>query len=232
MLPSEMPAAAFSTIPEVTPVAAPAVTPAAMPAIAASEPRSMPPDMLRPRAAGPLPQIACSAPVELSHFDHPLLHTMRATGERQAAHHRRHRLVVDRRRRREFVCRDLSKPACRRAEGALPRPRHHGAQSRRQRRRDRRHDGAVCDRRDRRASATRAVAGRHQFGAARSPAQSAFGRAAQGHRGAQGHRCRRGADRSAICARRFSPSPRRRAWSSRSRLPPRTRTSICSGVSR
>ena len=94
-----------------------------------------------------------------------------AAGERQAAHHRRHRLVVDRRRRREFARRDLSEPACRRAEGALSRPRHHGAQSRRQRRRDRRHDGAVCHRRDRRAPAARAVAGRHQFGAARSSAR-------------------------------------------------------------
>ena len=146
-------------------------------------------------------QAACSAPAELAHFDRPLAAHHAAAGERQAAYHRRHRLVIDRRRRREFACRDLSEPACRRAQGALPRPRHHGAQSRRQRRRDRRHDGAVCQRRLRRAPAAGAVAGRHQFRAARPSAQFAFGRAAQRHRGAQGrHRCRRGADRSAICA--------------------------------
>jgi acyl-CoA thioesterase I len=78
MLLSEMPAATFSTIPEVTPVAAPAVTPAAMPAVAAPEPHSMPPDLLKPLPPSlPPEQIACSAPAEMTHFDRPLLHTMR-----------------------------------------------------------------------------------------------------------------------------------------------------------
>ena len=79
-LPSEMPAAAFSTVPGVTPVAAPAATPAAMPAVAAPVARSISPDMLKPLAPqSPVPsaQIACSAPAQLTHFDRPLLHTMR-----------------------------------------------------------------------------------------------------------------------------------------------------------
>ena len=94
-----------------------------------------------------------------------------ATRHRRAAHHRRHRLFVDRRSRRKFAGGELSEPACRRAQKALPRARHHGAQPRRQRRRDPRHDGAVYYRRDRRASATRALAARHQFGAARPSAR-------------------------------------------------------------
>ncbi len=66
-----------------------------------------------------------------------------------------------------------------------------------------------ADRRHRRASATRALAGRHQFGAARSSARPACRAAARRHRAAQGDRRRRGADRSCNMRRRCSPSRRR-----------------------
>ncbi len=153
---------------------------------------------LRNRLSAP---IACNAPAEFARFDRPLLAHDAAPGERRAAHHRCHRIVIDRRRRREFARGELSEPACCRSSPALSRPRHHGDQSRRQRRRDRRHDGAICDRGVRRASATRALAGRHQFGAARSPARHPCGAAPPGHRRDQGGQCRLGFDRSAIRAR-------------------------------
>ena len=43
-----------------------------------------------------------------------------APGQRRAADHRRHRLVFDRRRRRQFAGRKLSEPACRRTANAFP----------------------------------------------------------------------------------------------------------------
>ncbi len=79
-LPSEIPATAFSIAPDLTPVAASAAAPAATPAIVAPQPRSIPPETLKPLATpSPLAasQNVCAAPAELAHFDHPLLHTMR-----------------------------------------------------------------------------------------------------------------------------------------------------------
>ncbi|MFZ3335382.1 MAG: SGNH/GDSL hydrolase family protein [Xanthobacteraceae bacterium] len=78
-LPSETPAAAFSLAPAITPVAAPAAAPAAMPAVMASEARSVPPETLNTLVTSPLPPVqgTCTAPAELAHFDHPLLHSMR-----------------------------------------------------------------------------------------------------------------------------------------------------------
>ena len=77
---SEMPAAAFSIQPDVTPVAAPAATPAPTPAVVMPAGRSIPSDLLKPLApqsAGSPAQIPCNAPAELAHFDRPLVHTMR-----------------------------------------------------------------------------------------------------------------------------------------------------------
>ena len=68
-------------------MAAPAAIPAAMPAIGAPGTRPAPSDQLQPAAlpapASPAPPIACGAPAEFSHFDRPLLRTMRrlASGE-------------------------------------------------------------------------------------------------------------------------------------------------------
>ncbi len=75
----------------------------------------------------------------------------------------------------------LSEPPCRRTRSTFPRARHHGAQSRRQRRRDRADAGAVRNRRHCRASGSGALAGRHQFRFARSSAQIAFRPVARGH---------------------------------------------------
>jgi acyl-CoA thioesterase I len=80
MLPVEMPLVAFSIQRDVTPIAAPAGSPAAMPAVGLAEERPIPPTMFKPvspQSAVSPAQAACSAPTELTHFDHPLLHTMR-----------------------------------------------------------------------------------------------------------------------------------------------------------
>jgi len=76
---SQMPDAALLIAPDVTPVAAPAGTPAAMPAVEAAGARPTPSDVLKLVAPppAPSPQIACSAPAELAHFDRPLVHAMR-----------------------------------------------------------------------------------------------------------------------------------------------------------
>jgi acyl-CoA thioesterase-1 len=75
----QMPDAALLIAPDVTPVAAPAGIPAAMPAVEAAGARPTPSDVLKPVASPPAssPQIACSAPAELAHFDRPLVHAMR-----------------------------------------------------------------------------------------------------------------------------------------------------------
>ncbi len=70
-VPTQLPSPALFVAPGVTPVAASAVTPAAMPAVVTQTS----PGASVPR---PLPPIACTAPLEFSHFDRPLLHTMRA----------------------------------------------------------------------------------------------------------------------------------------------------------
>jgi acyl-CoA thioesterase I len=84
---------ALFVAPELLPVAAPAATPAAMPAVAAPSTRPAPSlmikhDVIKPAAVPPQPasvatSIACTAPLEFSRFDRPLLHTMRrlASGE-------------------------------------------------------------------------------------------------------------------------------------------------------
>jgi acyl-CoA thioesterase-1 len=84
-----LPSPALFVAPQVTPVAASAVTPAAMPAVVTQEAHPAPQDVLKPAPspASSLPQplspITCTAPAEFSHFDRPLLHTMRtlASGE-------------------------------------------------------------------------------------------------------------------------------------------------------
>ena len=87
---TQLPSPALFVAPEVTPVAASsAVTPAAMPAVVTPEAHVAPQDVLKPvpspasSAPHPLSAIACTAPAEFSHLDHPLLHTMRtlASGE-------------------------------------------------------------------------------------------------------------------------------------------------------
>src|SRR5271168_2133171 len=70
-VPTQLPSPALFVAPGVTPVAASALTPAAMPAVVTQTS----PGASVPR---PLPPIACTAPLEFSHFDRPLLHTMRA----------------------------------------------------------------------------------------------------------------------------------------------------------
>jgi acyl-CoA thioesterase-1 len=62
-----------------TPVAAPAATPAPMPAVAHSAPADAAKQATVPPAASAVPPalIACSAPLEFSHFDRPLVRTMR-----------------------------------------------------------------------------------------------------------------------------------------------------------
>jgi acyl-CoA thioesterase I len=79
-MPGEMLAAPFAVAPDVIPVAAPAATPAAVPAVVMPQTRSAASDLDRPAvptaAAAPAP-IACIAPAELTHFERPLLHTMR-----------------------------------------------------------------------------------------------------------------------------------------------------------
>jgi len=81
MLPGAMPSAAFSIQRDLTPVAVAAATPAAMPAVAVPGLRSIPSDMSKPAApqsaAVPPAPTACGAPAELTHFDRPLVHTMR-----------------------------------------------------------------------------------------------------------------------------------------------------------
>jgi acyl-CoA thioesterase I len=75
-LPSEMPAAAFSVAPNLTPVAAPSAVPVAMPAVVARQPHAVQPQTSEPQATLSPPARPACAPTELSHFDHPLLHTM------------------------------------------------------------------------------------------------------------------------------------------------------------
>src|ERR1700692_1141351 len=180
--------------PALTLAAARSAMPAATPAIAAM-PRPVTPAAL-PQASTPnaAPPATCGAPTEFSHLDRPLVRTARrlASGEPltivaigssstagagatspDASYPRPPPAALQP---------HLPEPARRRTQAALPAAGHHRAQPRRQRRRDRRHDGAVRERRHRRASATRALAGRHQFGAARSSAGAAFGAAARRHR--------------------------------------------------
>lgn len=69
-------------MPALTPVAAPAATPALTPAVMAPGVRSSQSELASPAkpSAAALPvsrQTACGASAELTHFDHPLLHTMR-----------------------------------------------------------------------------------------------------------------------------------------------------------
>ena len=96
-----------------------------------------------------------------------------APRERRAAHHRRHRVVIDRRRRRQLARGDLSEPACRRAQGsafpATTSPCSTAASTAKR----------PTDMMARFATdviaahpASRALAGRHQFRAARSTRSS------------------------------------------------------------
>ena len=186
--------------PALTLAAAPAAMPAATPAVAAV-PRPVTPAAL-PQASTPnaAPPATCSAPTEFSHFDRPLVRTARrlASGEPltivaigssstagagasspDASYPSR--LAVELKQR--FPLQDIT---------VLNRG-VNGEETEDMMAR-------FASRRHRRASATRALAGRHQFGAARSSAGAAFGAAARRHRRAQGDRRRRGADRSAICA--------------------------------
>jgi len=71
-----IPDAALVGAPDVTPVAAPAATPNPMPAVVLPEARQPSADLFKPAAPTSSPQVACSAPAELTHFDRPLLHTM------------------------------------------------------------------------------------------------------------------------------------------------------------
>ena len=174
----------------------------------------------------------CSGPPEFARLSYPLRHTARriaggepltivAVGSSSTSG-----------RRREFAGGELSEPPRRRAQATLSGARHHRAQSRRRRRRDPTDDGAVRYRRHRRASRSRALAGRHQFRAARSSAQAAFRPAARGHRATQGSGRRRGADGYAVCAARAGQVRDARAWKIRSHSPPKRRASICSIASR
>ncbi len=92
----------------------------------------------------------------------------------------------------------LSEPARGGAEGEASRPAGDGAQQG-DRRRGSQPDGrALRCRRDRRESGSRAVAGRQQLGAARSPRSRRDHPA--GRREAEGERCRGHPDQSAVCA--------------------------------
>ena len=77
----EMPAAELVSAPEIVPVAAPAATPALTPAVTVPGVRSSQSDLAKPAppvASAPAPRpVACTAPAEFVHFDHPLVHTMR-----------------------------------------------------------------------------------------------------------------------------------------------------------
>ncbi len=87
------------------------------------------------------------------------------TGGRRADHHRRHRLVVDRRLRRfSSPAANLSEPARRRTQAAFPRPSDYRDQPRRQRRGSRRHAQALRHGRGGRQARPGSLAARHQFG--------------------------------------------------------------------
>jgi acyl-CoA thioesterase I len=79
---------ALFVAPDLTPVAASAGTPAAIPAVVTPATHPLPADVTKPAATPPaaasaVMPLACSAPVEFSHLDRPLVHTMRrlASGE-------------------------------------------------------------------------------------------------------------------------------------------------------
>ena len=173
--------------------------------------------------------VACSAPADLR----PPRQSAEARGaadrRRSADEDRRHRLVIDRRRGRKLAGDELSEPARGRAQGAVPARRHHGGQSRRQRRRVPRHAGAVRPRRHSptipisccgRSAAIRCCAiircRRRNALAARRPQASA------------GDRHRRGPDQSAICAQGDHQARRRRHGRSDPRHGARKPTSTCS----
>ena len=112
-----------------------------------------------------------------------------------------------------------------------PRVRHHRRQSRRQRRGVPRHAGAVRPRRHLAASRSRAVAGRQQFGAARSSAGRSQYFAARRPQASAGGRHRRGPDQSAIRAQGDQQARRRRHGRSDRTSRRRKATSICSSAS-
>jgi acyl-CoA thioesterase-1 len=70
-------AAAQHMVSQPTPVAAPADAPAAVPAVAGSGAATNPLTSSAPAAPAVPSQLACTAPVELAHFERPLLQTMR-----------------------------------------------------------------------------------------------------------------------------------------------------------
>jgi chaperonin GroEL len=84
--------------------------------------------------------------------------------ERRANHHRRDRVFIDGRRGRKLGGGELSEPVGGRAQAAFPQPFDHCDQSRRRRRRSRRHAQALRHGRARRTSRPGVVAARHQFG--------------------------------------------------------------------
>jgi acyl-CoA thioesterase I len=82
-IPSQLPVSTLFVAPEATPVAASAATPSPIPAVGLPGARANSADALKrafampPASAAPSSQIVCRAPPEFTHFDHPLVHTMR-----------------------------------------------------------------------------------------------------------------------------------------------------------
>ena len=220
---------ARAQVPAGTRAATPAAIPAAMPAVNAPTVRPAPAQPVKPAA---LPPVACSAPAEFARLDHPLRRTAQrlaggepltivaigssstaGAGASSPAASYPSRLAVELRQR--FPGQDIT---------VLNRG-VNGEET---------HDmiARFDDQRHRRTPATRALAARHQFRAARSPAQAAFRAAARRHRGTQGGRRRRGADRSAILAESSRQAGDAGHGRSDCARPPRRRTSICSAASR
>ena len=218
--------------PGLTLAAAPAAMPAATPAIAAAPRPVMPSALPQTSAPSAVTPATCGAPTEFSHLDRPLVRTARrlaggepltivAVGSSSTAGAGASspdasypsRLAVELKQR--FPLQDIT---------VLNRGVNGDETENMMARFE---TGVIAEH-----PATRALAGRHQFGAARSSAGAAFGAAARRHRRAQGDRRRRGADRSAICAEgsgQVRDAGHGRADRARR---PRKRTSTCSSASR
>ena len=93
------------------------------------------------RAEAPNPP--CDAPLDLLRLAQSAVARRAQTVDGSADCHRRHRLVIDRRFRRQFAFGDLSEPAGRRTQAAFPGASDYRAQSRRRRRGSARHAQAL-----------------------------------------------------------------------------------------
>ena len=155
-------------------------------------------DDASPRRLRRAPGAAARAPAEVAGPRARARAHPRTRRAKAADQDRGDRLVVDLRGGRVLAGRDLSEPSRGGAEGAAARPADHGAQQGHRRRGGAADGRALRCRRDRGGAGPRAVAGRQQFGAARS---SDAGRGdPPGRRAAEGERHRGDPDQSAIRA--------------------------------